>query len=126
MLKAEGIHFYTTNSEVKASVVERFIRTLNSRMWRYFTWKNTLKYIDVLGQLVKAYNHSHHRTIQMKPVKVRGEDESNVWRRLYSSPERPVKFLFKAGDLVRISKRRLTFEKSYLPSWSEEILPWPS
>ena len=90
-------------------------------MWRYFTWKSTLKYIDVLQRLVEAYNHSHHRTIRMKPVEVRGENESEVWKRMYSSPERSVKFRFKAGDLVRVSKRRLTFEKSYLPSWSEEI-----
>ena len=37
-LKEEGIHFYTTNSEVKASIVERFNRTLKSRMWKYFTY----------------------------------------------------------------------------------------
>ena len=61
MLKAEGIHFYTTDSEAKASFVERFNRTLKSRMWRYFTWRNTLKYFDVLQRLVEAYTHS--RTI---------------------------------------------------------------
>ena len=121
MLKAEGIHFYTTNSEVKASIVERFNRTLKSRMWRYFTWKNTLKYIDVLPQLVKSYNHSYHRSIGMKPAEVNGRNESIVWKRLYSPPKRPAKFRFKVGDRVRISKQRLTFEKSYLPSWSEEL-----
>ena len=89
MLKTGKMHFYTTNSEVKASVVERFNRTLKSRMWRYFSWKNTLKYIDVLQQLVKAYNHSHHRSIQMKPVEVRGENESAVWQRLYKPPPDP-------------------------------------
>ena len=84
MLKAEGIHFYTTNSEVKASIVERFNRTLKSRMRRYFTWKNTLKYIDVLPQLVKSYNHSYHRSIGMKPAEVNGRNESIVWKRLYT------------------------------------------
>ena len=39
MLKTEKIHFYTTNSGVKASIVERFNRSFKSRMWRYFTWK---------------------------------------------------------------------------------------
>jgi len=32
-----------------------------------------------------------------------------------------VKFKFKIDDKVRISKTRMTFEKSYLPGWSEEI-----
>ena len=84
ILKAEGIHFYTTNSEVKASIVERFNRTLKSPMQRYFTWKNTLKYIDILPQLVKAYNHSYHCSIGMKPAEVNGRNESIVWKRLYT------------------------------------------
>ena len=41
LLKENSIHFFTTNSELKASVVERFNRTLKTRMWKYFTAKNT-------------------------------------------------------------------------------------
>ena len=37
LLKENSIHFFTTNSELKASVVERFNRTLKTRMWKYFT-----------------------------------------------------------------------------------------
>jgi len=48
-LKSVGVDFFTTNSEMKASVVERFNRTLKERMWRYFTFKNTHKYIDILA-----------------------------------------------------------------------------
>ena len=57
-LKDEGIHFYTTNSEVKA-IVERFNRTIKSRTWKYFTYKNTLKYVNVLPKLVNSYNIIH-------------------------------------------------------------------
>ena len=38
LLKKHGIHHFSThNAETKASVVERFNRTLKTRMWRYFT-----------------------------------------------------------------------------------------
>ena len=37
LLKENSIHFLTTNSELKVSVVERFNRTLKTRMWKYFT-----------------------------------------------------------------------------------------
>ena len=30
-------HFYTQNFDTKASIAERFIRTLNKKLWRYFT-----------------------------------------------------------------------------------------
>ena len=45
-------------------------------MWKYFTAKNTLKYMDVLQKLVYSYNHSRHRSIGMKPVDVTHENES--------------------------------------------------
>ena len=38
-LKEKSIHLFTTNSELKASVLERFNRTLKTRMWKYFTAK---------------------------------------------------------------------------------------
>ena len=59
LLKKHGIHhFSTNNAEKKASVVERFNRTLKSRMWRYFTKHQTWRYIDVLQDLVQSYNNT--------------------------------------------------------------------
>ena len=39
LLKENSIHFFTTNSELKARVAERFNRTSKTRMWKYFTAK---------------------------------------------------------------------------------------
>jgi len=47
------IEFFTVNSALKASVAERFNRTFKNKMYKYFTAKNTLAYIDVLPQLVR-------------------------------------------------------------------------
>ena len=51
-LKEKSIHFFTTNSELKASAVERFNRTLKTFMWKYFTAKNTRVYIDILNGIL--------------------------------------------------------------------------
>ena len=41
LLKERGVHhFETHNEETKASIVDRFNRTLKTRMWCYFTEKN--------------------------------------------------------------------------------------
>ena len=66
LMKTEEIQLYNTYNETKASVVERVIRTLKTRMWRYFTAKRTRRYIDVLQDLVDSYNKSKHRSIQKK------------------------------------------------------------
>ena len=56
LLKKHGIHHFSTHkAETKASVVERFNRTLKTRMWRYFTKHQTWRYIDVLQDFVQSY-----------------------------------------------------------------------
>ena len=68
LMKEEEIELYNTYNETKASVVERLNRTLKTKMWRYFTANKTMRYIDVLPNLVYSYNHSAHRSIKMKPA----------------------------------------------------------
>ena len=122
LLKKEGIRFFTTQNETKASIVERFNRTLKGKMWKYFTANNTLKYMDILQKLVKSYNHSRRCSIGMRPVDVNETNESIVWQKLYGEePEKPVRFKFDIGDQVRINKTRRTFKKGYLPNWTEEV-----
>ena len=44
LLKEHGVnHFATHNEETKASIVERFNRTLKTRMWRYFTKNQSVR-----------------------------------------------------------------------------------
>lgn len=126
-LKIRGIHFFTTNSEMKANIVERFNRTLKGRMFKFFTANNTYRYIDVLPLLVKGYNNTVHSSIKMKPVDVRKRDETKIRRNLYGVRRRGgVKIGLKTykygiGDQVRVSKERLVFGKGYHPNWTEEI-----
>jgi len=55
LLKREGIEFQVCrNPDVKCAVVERVNRTLRDNLSRYFTYKNTYKYIDVLPKFVKG------------------------------------------------------------------------
>ena len=76
-------HFSTHNAETKACVVERFNRTLKSRMWRYFTRHQTWRYIDILPDLVRSYNNARHRMIGMAPSHVNAKNQEKVWQRLY-------------------------------------------
>ena len=62
-LKKEGIDFYVTTNELKAAVVERLNRTLKSKLYRYFTSENTLRYIDDLQDMVDSYNNTYHQSI---------------------------------------------------------------
>ena len=118
------IELYSTENEEKSSVVERWIRTMKEKMWKYFTDNNTNVYIDILPDLVKYYNNTKHSSIKMIPVKAsEKKNELTVWRNLY--PNRldilDINPKFSVGDKVRISKKKALFEKGYTTRWTEEI-----
>lgn len=121
-LKQNNIQFYTTeNSDIKCAMVERFNRTLKEKMWRYFTYKNTSKYIDVLQDLVTSYNNSHHRSIKTAPALVTASNEQEVYDVQYSKPNEKYKYKFDIGDKVRISETRQVFDKGYRGHWTTEL-----
>ena len=111
-LRDTNIDFFTVNSGIKASVVERFNRTFKNKMYKYFTAKNTLTYINVLPQLVSSYNNTNYQSIKMKPSQVTKANEAKVWDTLYGDDiQKPVRFK---------SQVKRMFEKSYFPNFTEE------
>ena len=126
LLKDNGIIMYATDSDLKASVIERFNRTLKEKMWRYFTAKATKKWIDVLPDFLKSYNNTYHRSIKMKPNQVNKKDEGEIFLTLYKHRKNEgntnsIDIKYKIGNFVRISKIKKTFEKGYTPNWTREI-----
>ena len=122
-MKDKDIELYNTFNKTKASIVERLIRTLKTKMWRYFTAEKTMRYVDMLPDLVYSYNHSVHRSIKTKPVNVTFENEKKVWHTLYDdhTKKKTPKYTFEIGDRVGISKIKRKFEKGYLPNFSREV-----
>ena len=122
-LKKKGIQFYTANNEPKASVVERVNRTLESKLYRYFSAVNSLRYIDILQDLVDSYNNTYHRNIGRVPATVSLLNVGTVRRKLYGgiTSIAPRKFKFHVGDHVRLSLRKRLFKKGHKMNWTEEI-----
>ena len=111
-------------NETKASIVKRVIRTFKTKMWRYFTAKKTMRYLDMFPDLVYSYNYSEHCSIGRPPALFNSKNEEEVFRTSYRNVldnVQPVKYKFKIGDQVRISKIKRKFEKGYLPNYSKEI-----
>ena len=116
-----GMLMFTLKGPHKASIVERFIRTLKSRIERYFTEKNTVKWIDILPKLSEALNNSYHRSIGMTPNQVTFENRSEVYDNLYGAKAPPTLCKFQIGDHVRIPLDKDIFDKGYSVAWSKEI-----
>ena len=63
------------NTDTKFAIVERFNRTLKSKLNKRFTRNNTYRYVDVSDKLVAGYNESVHLSTGMAPSLV-----SAYWR----------------------------------------------
>ena len=95
-------------------------------MWRYFTYSNSKRYIDILPKILNSYNNSFHRSIQTIPSKVNRKNAKIFFLNLYGynlseGSNQVVRLLFKQGDYVRLVIDKNIFEKGYTPNWSKEI-----
>ena len=70
LLTKHDINHYSTYLVMKASVVERFNRTLKNNMWKLFMLNGTYRWTDALPRLFAEYNARKHRTIRMRPCDV--------------------------------------------------------
>lgn len=121
LMKQKNINFYSTFSNLKASVVERFNRTLKNRMWKQFSMQGSYKWLNILDHLVNSYNNTKHSTIKMAPNKVNSVNEKHILNTVYNRPTKWVKNKFSIGDIVRISKYKSIFDKGYTPNFTTEL-----
>ena len=84
---------YSTHTEGKSVVTERFIRTLKNKSYKYMTAISTNVYIDKLDDIVKKYNDTCHSTIQMKPVDVKSNTSIHSGKEINDIDPK-----FKIGD----------------------------
>jgi hypothetical protein len=128
LLDNYNIQIYSTDSELKNSVIERWNRTLKDSTEREITaYKIIGKHVgwlDILPTIVKQYNNRVHRTIKLSPIDaIKDENLSKLedfWiKRNLESPKN-TKPKFKIGDIVRIYRYKGIFEKGYKKNWTDE------
>ena len=118
-----NIKIYYTNSNLKAAVIERLIRSLRELMMKEFVKNNNTIWYNILPKLIKFYNNRYHNTIKMKPINVNKTYEKYINNTIYKYDITNKIPQFKINDIVRISlKRRELFDKpSSNIKWSEEL-----
>ncbi|XP_048515868.1 uncharacterized protein LOC125502148 [Athalia rosae] len=123
LMRRYKIKLYSTFSNLKASICERFIRTIKNRMWIEFSLQGNYEWITILPDFISTYNNTKHRTIQMKPKDVSITNEKMLLRSMYGrarvKPALAPKF--KAGDKVRVSKLKNVSDKGSTPNWTTKI-----
>ena len=131
LCKKYSITLYSTESDIKCSVIERWNRTLKEKMEKQLTLNNLVSHkndlTNILQKIVYDYNDSVHSTIKMKPfdaIKPENLDslQKNWKDHLHTSKQSFSKTdTLEVNDYVRIYKYKTHFEKGYKPNWTTEI-----
>jgi hypothetical protein len=125
-LKREGVHHFVAYNPIHASYAERVIRTLKGKIYRYFTDRQTHRYIDDLQDIVDGYLETVHNTIDTRPKDITAKNEQDIYEMLYlpqqiAEEKKPVKYKFEIGDKVNLLMDRGTFNKGYKETYFQEI-----
>ena len=122
LLRKLKIKWYSTYSDRKNAIVERFNRTLKTRMFRAFTAQGSHRWIDIVQDLVAGYNRTHHRSIGFAPDDVSKSNEKVVRKKLFPEKNKRLqKPKFKVHDNVRITRKKSIFQKGYEQTYSYEV-----
>ncbi|QKS69576.1 putative integrase [Drosophila-associated adintovirus 2] len=121
LMNEMNINHYHTYTHLKASICERFNRTLKNLMWKMFSYQGNYRWVHKLHQLINKYNNAYHRTIKMKPSEVCRQNEKFILQSVYNQLKIFPKHKYFVGDFVRVSKYKGVFAKGYEPNWTTEI-----
>ena len=118
-----GINHYTTPTRTrwKASFAERVIRTLKSRLQKYFVTNKTKKWVNIIQNVVDDYNRTPHSAHGFPPQDVASDNRDIVYKKLYPDLKLKTVCKLKVGDKVRKIIEKDIFDKGYVSNWSEEI-----
>ena len=120
--KQPQVDHLSTQGDTKAALAEVLIKTLKTKLYRYFTAANTLTYLKALPLIVEQYNQTVHSSIQEKPVHVTPDNQYLIWKRLYKKQLRKrARPKLRVGDKVQLNEKQRVFDKGYLPGWTEEV-----
>ena len=134
-LKIKNIKHYISRNEKKVAHAERLIKQIKRKLFQYMSEKNTHRWIDVLPDVINAYNNSFHRAIKMTPKQARAKKKNyKVWTNQYFN--HPLKTLedddvkrprtkkkpykFEIGERVKISALQRPFSREYDEKFSTE------
>ena len=97
---------HSAHSGQKSVVFERFIGTLNNKIYKYMTSISKNMYIVKLDDIVNNYNNTYYRTIKMKLPDVKPSIYIDFNKEKNKKGPK-----FKVGDHVKISKYKFFLQK---------------
>ena len=124
----EEIERYSTRSPIKATLIERFNKTLQNSLYKAMTARNTVRWVDLLQDTVHSYNHRVHSSLHgLTPFEAHKKENEEFLRQKFREDRERYKKKVKEkqsyteGDQIRVVKRRKLFSRGYEDNYEPEI-----
>ncbi|CBY08178.1 unnamed protein product [Oikopleura dioica] len=121
ILERYGIHHYSIKTKMKASIAERAIRTLKSKIHKCLVKNNSKSWIEFLQKITAGYNGTYHSSIKMEPKSVNESNRKEVFASLFPEIDNVVTPRLKIGNIVRVKINKELFEKGFTRNWTTEL-----
>ena len=121
-LQNNNVEMYSTNNEEISVFLERFIRTLKNKIYKYMTSISKNVYIEKLDDIVNKYHRHNKYNIYHKTIKMKLADVNPSMYIDFDMENNKEGTKLKVRDNVRISKYKNILAKEFqVLNWSEEI-----
>ena len=125
-LKARNVSYMIANLPYKASVVERFGRTLKTSLYKAMEARGTTRWSSLLQPTIKAYNNRVHSSLNMTPLEAeKRENTAKLWFKFRSKHFKelppPSDYKYEVGDCVRTAHQREPLHKEYYETFSTRL-----
>ena len=81
--------------------------------------RGTVRWVNVIQDLVNSYNHSHHRFIGKAPADVQKKDDNRLWVRLFGDGDTHLKPQIPQGAIMQANSHKTIFDTGYMTNWTK-------
>lgn len=114
---------HSLNSHNTMGIVERLNKTIGNKIKKIMAHKQSLTYIDEIGNIISNYNRTTHSATMRKPFdSFMRKQRPFIMIDVNDYKVEPEKDKYKVGDFVRFMKKDKTFnKKGFVPTYSLNV-----
>lgn len=120
-LQKHGIKLYSTQTGIKAAVVERKGRIVKEKLYRLMTENQNWRWVNFLQDVLNSINNKISRVHGFKPSEITKANQGIVFAKKYKISKKIRTPKFTVGTYCRIKMETGDFGRGFRPRFSADI-----
>lgn len=113
--------YFVKGDSHKLGIINRFHRTLKEKLTKYFIAYDTVKWFDIIDDIIKNYNNSYNRGIGTTPENMNDFKQQELINEKKLKTDILRNDKIRIGDKIRMKEDKETFGDKMNPKYSKDI-----